>query len=60
MFEINNHTGLVQVTYGSFNKPINKFIFIDNGKISYFQDAPIPTSANFKAHQKLQEILSHD
>jgi tRNA (guanine-N7-)-methyltransferase len=60
MFEIEPNAGLIQVTYGSFNKPVNKFILIDHGKIRYFQGAPIPTSANFKAHLKLQEILSHD
>jgi len=60
MFDLPNNSGLLQVTLGSFNKPLNKYLFINEGKISYFQGNPIPTSANLKAHQKLKEMLCHD
>ncbi|WP_419770008.1 MAG: tRNA (guanosine(46)-N7)-methyltransferase TrmB [Candidatus Marinarcus sp.] len=60
IFEINENSGLIKLTFGSFNKPVSKYIVINEGKVSYFQGNPIPTSANLKAHHKLKEILCHD
>jgi len=60
IFEINENSGLIQLTLGSFNKPLNKYIYIHEGKATYFQGNPIPTSANLKAHHKLKEILFND
>lgn len=60
IFDIEANSGLIQLTFGSFNKPLNKYLFVNNGKISYFQGNPIPTSANLKAHNKLKEILCND
>jgi tRNA (guanine-N7-)-methyltransferase len=60
IFDIEPNSGLIQLTFGSFNKPLNKYLYVNQGKISYFQGNPIPTSANIKAHQKLKEILCHD
>lgn len=54
------NSGLIQVTFGSFDRPLSKYIFVKNGKASYFQDLPLPTSANIKAHNKLKEILKDD
>ncbi len=51
------NSGLIQVTLGSFNRPVSKYILVKNGRIAYFQGKPIPTSANIKAHEKLKEIL---
>lgn len=60
IFEINENSGLIQLTLGSFNKPLNKYIYINEGHVSYFQGNPIPTSANLKAHHKLKETLFND
>ncbi len=60
IFDIEANSGLIQLTFGSFNKPLNKYLLINNGKISYYQGNPIPTSANLKAHKKLKEILCND
>lgn len=59
IFEIEDseNSGLIQVTFGNFNKPLSKYILIQEGNISYYQGQPIPTSANIKAHEKLKEIL---
>ena len=54
---INKYDRLIQVTMGSFNKPVSKFIIVQNGNISYFQGDPIPTSANLKAHTLICEFL---
>ncbi len=62
MFDILNQTnsGLIKLTFGNFNRPLNKYIIINNGKASYFQDKPIPTSSNIKAHKHLKKILNND
>lgn len=54
------NSGLIQVTFGSFDRPLNKYILIRNKKAKYFQDSPLPTSANIKAHNKLKEMLKND
>ena len=60
VFEIGNSGGLIQLTMGSFNRPVTKYIKIDQGNAVYFQGNPIATSANMKAHKKIKEILSND
>ena len=55
-----DNTVLIKLTFGSFNRPLSKYIMIKNGDVSYFQGNPIPTSANLKAHQELKKILTND
>lgn len=59
LYEIENakNSGLIQVTFGNFNRPLSKYLVVNEGKVSYYQGQPIPTSANIKAHEKLKEIL---
>jgi len=60
IIEDRENAGLIQVTFGSFNRPVSKYLFIEKGKISYYQGEPIPTSSNIQAHKKLEEILNND
>jgi len=55
-----SNSGLIQVTFGSFDRPLNKYILIKNKKAKYFQDLPLPTSANIKAHNQLKVMLKND
>lgn len=57
IIEEKENSGLIQVTFGSFDRPLSKYILILEGKASYFQDHPLPTSANIKAHNQLKEML---
>ena len=57
IFDINDKDILIQLTMGSFNKPVNKFILILDNYAKYFQGNPIPTSANFKAHTLIKKLL---
>ena len=52
------NSGLIKVTMGNFDRPVTKYLYINNGIISYYQGNPLPTSSNVKAHKKLKEILS--
>jgi len=57
VFKINQNDRLIQITMGSFNKPVSKFITIIDEKANYFQGDPIPTSANIRAHNLIKELL---
>ena len=57
IFSINENDKLIHITMGSFNKPVSKFILIENNIASYFQGAPIPTSANIMSHTLIKELL---
>ena len=52
-----DNSGLIQVTFGSFDRPLSKYILIRNKKAKYFQDLPLPTSSNMKAHNKIKEMI---
>ncbi|WP_026804507.1 tRNA (guanosine(46)-N7)-methyltransferase TrmB [Aliarcobacter lanthieri] len=52
------NSGLIKVTMGNFDRPVTKYLLIKDGKISYYQGDPLPTSSNIQAHKKLKEILS--
>ena len=58
VMENQENSGLLQITFGSFNRPVSKYLIINNGDISYYQGDPIPTSSNIKAHNKIKEILN--
>lgn len=48
---------LVKVTFGSFNRPVTKYLYINKDKARYFQGEPIRTKVNLKAHQNILEFL---
>jgi tRNA (guanine-N7-)-methyltransferase len=51
---------LIKVTFGSFNKPVSKYIFIRDNMASYYQGIPLASNANIKAHNRLKEVLYND
>lgn len=57
LYTIDETSGLIQTSFGSKNKPEAKYILIDNNKLKYYQSNPISSKSNFKAHQKIMEIL---
>ncbi len=48
---------LLKATMGNFDRPVTKYIIIQEKKASYYQGNPLPTSSNIDAHKKLKEIL---
>jgi len=48
---------LIKVTFGSFNRPVSKYLLLENGNMRYFQGEPIRTKANLAAHKTILEIL---
>lgn len=53
-----DNSGLIKLTMGNFDRPVTKYLHINNGNVSYYQGNPLPTSSNINAHKKLKEILS--
>jgi len=54
---INETSALIKVTFGSCNKPLNKYIYITNNKAVYYQGNPLPTSSNIQAHNKIKALI---
>jgi tRNA (guanine-N7-)-methyltransferase len=48
---------LFKVTFGSFNRPVTKYIYLLDGKMRYFQGSPIKTRTNIKAHLKILDTI---
>jgi len=48
---------LLKVTFGSFNRPVTKYIYIVNNFIRYIQGEPIKTRTNLEAHQTILENI---
>ncbi len=48
---------LIKVTFGSFNRPVSKYLLLENGNMRYFQGDTIRTKANLAAHKTILEIL---
>ena len=58
IIESSDDSGLIKITMGNFDRPVTKYLYVNEGKISYYQGNPLPTSSNINAHQKLKEILN--
>lgn len=56
--ENSENSGLIKITMGNFDRPVTKYLYVNEGSISYYQGNPLPTSSNINAHEKLKEILS--
>ena len=48
---------LIKVTFGSFNRPVTKYIVIQKNKARYFQGDPIKTKTNLLAHKIICESI---
>ena len=58
LYIVNENKFLLHLTMGSFNKPLAKYLLIQNNEITYFQTNPIPTSANQHAHKLINELIN--
>jgi len=57
LYVIDSKRYLLKVSFGSFDKPENRYIFIDNGSATYLFSPPAKTHTNYLAHQKIAEML---
>lgn len=57
IFKVTGKSLLIKCAFGSFDRPEHKYIFLEEYKCRYFVSAPVKTTVNFRAHQKLIEQL---
>jgi len=58
IYDLDKKDGLlIKVTFGSFNKPVTKYLYLEDSKMRYFQGNPIRTRLNLEAHKTIMEIL---
>ncbi len=58
LYKTDDNQLLVKCSFGSFDRPEHKYIFLNENGCRYFASPPVKTSVNYKAHQKLTELLS--
>ena len=57
IFKVTDTSILIKCAFGSFDRPEHKYIFLEENGCRYFVSAPVRTTVNFLAHQKLAEQL---
>lgn len=58
VFQSKSGDFVLVVSFGNFNRPVNKIIVFSKIKAGYFNSDPLPTQDNIKAHKALFKILS--
>lgn len=51
-------TAAIRISFGDFAYPEKRYVWVEAGRILYFDQKPTPTLANQKAHQALREYFS--
>ncbi len=57
LYEIDTNSGLLKLSFGSFEKSEHKYVIITNSEAKYFPDKTLPIKPNIKSHQKIEEFL---
>ena len=57
VYKISEQSLLIKCAFGSFDRPEHKYILLEENTCRYFVSAPVKTTVNFHAHQKLGEQL---
>jgi len=58
IYIVNKSSILLKLSFGSFDKPEQKYIFIDRDRSYYFGMEPIKSYTNYKAHMAIEEMLN--
>jgi tRNA (guanine-N7-)-methyltransferase len=57
VYKISEQSLLIKCAFGSFDRPEHKYILLEENACRYFVSAPVKTTVNFHAHQKIGEQL---
>jgi tRNA (guanine-N7-)-methyltransferase len=57
LYEIDSKSGLLKLSFGSFEKSEHKYVIITNNEAKYFPDETLPIKQNIKSHKKIEEFL---
>ena len=58
IYRVSQSAILLKLTLGSFDRPEQKYIWIDDSVSYYFGSAPVKTVTNYKTHLKIKEYLN--
>jgi len=58
IYRVNQSSILLKLTLGSFDRPEQKYIWIDDNISYYFGSTPVKTVTNYKTHLKIKEYLN--
>ncbi len=57
LYQIDEKRYLLELSFGSFDRPEHKYLLMEEDTIQYFPKPPVPSKANKKAHIKIEESL---
>lgn len=57
-YRVDETTALIKVSFGSFNRPEQKYIYLSSRDSYYFGLNPINSQTGYKAHLKIKEYLN--
>ena len=58
LYETSHGALLLEVSFGSFDRPEHKYILFEKDRARYFPKKPVVSRANIAAHQKIKELLN--
>jgi tRNA (guanine-N7-)-methyltransferase len=58
IYRVDESTVLLKLAFGSFDRPEQKYVWIDRFNSYYFGNIPVKTLTNYKTHLKIKEQLS--
>jgi tRNA (guanine-N7-)-methyltransferase len=58
IYRVSQSAILLKLSFGSFDRPEQKYIWIDDSICYYFGSIPVKTLTNYKTHLKIKEQLS--
>ncbi|RLA73844.1 MAG: tRNA (guanosine(46)-N7)-methyltransferase TrmB [Epsilonproteobacteria bacterium] len=57
IYDIDEFCSIFVLSMGAFDRPTKRYVMIKYGFLRYFQNKPITTKENIKAHKNLLEVL---
>ena len=57
LYRIDDRSGVLRLSFGSFDRPEHKYILFDRDSARYFPSEPVPTRTNNQAHRAIKEWL---
>jgi tRNA (guanine-N7-)-methyltransferase len=58
VYRVSQSAILLKLAFGSFDRPEQKYIWLDNSNCYYYGSIPVKTLTNYKTHLKIKEQLS--